>query len=361
MRLKRYKLINSIFIFLFFNCASAVLLNKSTSVEVYLFIQVMGLMLIAGFQVPFKSNIRLRKNTSILKGYLYALWIIIVLIVIIKVMSIGLPGQQYVGRAYEEAFMTNYSFLTKVYLFGPIISAAIIILEEKKRYKYMIFVVSSVLIFIPGVKGNFFLFLFVLIYYKLLETKKLGRIIVFMSMATPILTFLLFYVSHFVIRSNLNETSVFDTITIVGEKIFLYFKPNFQNLALTIEKSDIFQYGAVFMFPIVETLTLGSVRTTGTGQIWYFVDPNLKAGTFARDFWQDWGVFAPFFTFLLGLFYSWLSSLVYGDGKINKILISVLSFPFAFVFFYNEFSRNQIIFGFLLLIILVQNARRIRI
>ena len=321
----------------------------------------MGLMLIAGYQVPFRPKIRLRGNISVLKGYLYALWILILFIVIIKVMRVGLPGQQYVGRAYEAAFMTNYSLLTKLYLFGPIISAAIIILEEKKLYKYSLFIVSSILIFLPGVKGNYFLFLFILIYYNLLESKKFVRILVRTSIVTPILTFLLFYVSHFVIRSSLSETSVIDTITIVGEKISLYFKPNFQNLALTIEKSDIFQFGAVFMFPIVETLTLGTVRTTGTGQIWYFVDPSLKAGTFARDFWQDWGVLAPFFTFLLGMFYSWLSSLVYGDGKINKILISVLSFPFTFVFFYNEFSRNQILFGVLLIVILVHNARRFRI
>ena len=171
---------------------------------------------------------------------------------------------------------------------------------------------------------------------------------------------MLFYVSHFVCRSTLSETSVIDIITIVEEKILLYFKPNFQNLALTIEKSDILQFGAVFMFPIVETLTLGAVRSTGDVQIWYFVDPNLNAGTFARDFWQDWGIMASFFTFLLGVLYSWLSSLVDGGGEINKLLLSILSFPFAFVFFYNEFSRNQIIFGLILFILVVQSARRVR-
>ncbi|MDB4046195.1 hypothetical protein N9501_08295 [Amylibacter sp.] len=145
------------------------------------------------------------------------------------------------------------------------------------------------------------------------------------------------------------------------EKVWLYFEPNFKNLALTIDKSEIFQFGAVFMFPIVETLTLGMVRTTGNGQIWYFVDPNLKAGTFARDFWQDWGVVSPFFVFLLGVFYSWISTIIYGHDKINKVLIAVLSFPFAFVFFYNEFSRNQIVFGFLLIIIMVMNAKKIHL
>ena len=216
------------------------------------------------------------------------------------------------------------------------------------------------MIFLPGVKGNVFLFIFILVYFKLLLTKNLLKTTILLSFLVTGATFLLFYVSHFVIRSNLDGPSLFDTVLVVAEKIWLYFEPNFRNLALTIEKSEIFQFGAVFMFPLVETLTLGAVRTTGEGQIWYFVDPNLKAGTFARDFWQEWGIMAPFFTFLLGVFYSWLSSLVDGDSEINKLLLSILSFPFAFVFFYNEFSRNQIIFGVLLVVLVVQSARRVR-
>ncbi len=359
--MKRYKLFNSLFVLLFFNLPAAILLYNITSLQVYIFIQMLGLMLIAGYQVPFKKKLILRNNIPLIRGYFYAFWIMIFVIVIMKVNAVGFPGQNYFGRSYEAAFMSSYSILTKLYLFAPIVSATIILLEERKILKVVLFIISTIIIFLPGVKGNVYLFIFLLGYFKLLETKNLVKTAVILSFLITLATFLLFYVSHFVIRSTLDDTSPLDTISVVGETILLYFEPNFRNLALTIEKSKIFQLGAVFMFPVVETLTLGAVRLTGEGQIWYFVNPALKAGTFARDFWQDWGVMAPFFTFLLGVLYSWLSSLVYGNGKINKLLISILSFPFAFVFFYNEFSRNQIIFGVILVILLVQNARRVRL
>ena len=358
--MKRYKLFNSLFILLFFNIPAVVILYKSTSIVIYIFIQMLGVMLIAGYQVPFKKKLIIRNNTSLIRGYFYTFWIIITIIVMIKVSSVGFPGQNYVGRTYETAFMSSYSILTKLYLFAPIISAAIILLEGRVWLKVSVFILSMIMLFLPGVKGNVFLFLFILVYFNLLETKKLMKTIILFSLLVTGATFLLFYVSHFVIRSSLDDTSLFDTASVVAEKIWLYFQPNFRNLALTIEKSEIFQFGAVFMYPVVETVTLGAVRTTGEGQIWYFVDPNLKAGTFARDFWQDWGIMAPFFTFFLGVLYSWLFSLVDGDSEINKLLLSILSFPFAFVFFYNEFSRNQIIFGVILVILVVQNARRIR-
>ena len=358
--MKRYKLLNVLFILIFFNLPAAIILYERTSVEIYIFVQMLAVMLIAGYQVPFKKKLVMRKNIPLIRGYVYIIWIIISIIVLIKVNSVGFPGQIYVGRAYEAAFMSSYSILTKLYLFAPIISAAIILLERRVWLKVGLFVLSTIMIFLPGVKGNVFLFIFILVYFKLLLTKNLLKTTILLSFLVTGATFLLFYVSHFVIRSNLDGPSLFDTVLVVAEKIWLYFEPNFRNLALTIEKSEIFQFGAVFMFPLVETLTLGAVRTTGEGQIWYFVDPNLKAGTFARDFWQDWGIMAPFFTFLLGVFYSWLSSLVDGDSEINKLLLSILSFPFAFVFFYNEFSRNQIIFGVLLVVLVVQSARRVR-
>ena len=358
--MKRYKLFNTLFILLFYNLPAAVVLYESTSTVIYIFIQMLGVMLIAGYQVPFKKKLVMRNNISLIRGYFYIFWIIISFIVVLKINSVGFPGQNYVGRAYEAAFMSSYSILTKLYLFAPIISAAIILLEGRVWLKVCLFTLSIIMIFLPGVKGNVFLFLFILVYFKLLETRELLKTTVFFSLLVTGATFLIFFVSHFVIRTSLEDSSLLDTASTVAEKIWLYFEPNFRNLALTIERSEIFQFGAVFMFPVVETITLGAVRTTGDGQIWYFVDPNLKAGTFARDFWQDWGVMAPFFTFFLGVFYSWLSSLVDGDSEINKLLLSILSFPFAFVFFYNEFSRNQIIFGVILVILVVQSARRLR-
>lgn len=358
--MNRYKLLNILFILLFFNFPAAVVLYKNTSIEIYLFIQMLGVMLIAGYLMPFQKRLVLRNDVTPVRGFFYAFWIIISIIVIMKVNSVGFPGQNYIGRAYEAAFMSSYSFLTKLYLFAPIVSAAIILLERRVWLKIGFFILSTIMIFLPGVKGNVFLFMFILFYFKLLETKNLFKTIGLFSFLVTVMTFLLFYISHFMIRSSLENTSLLDTVSLVAEKIWLYFEPNFRNLALTIEKSTIFQFGAVFMFPVVETITLGAVRTTGEGQIWYFVNPDLKAGTFARDFWQDWGIMAPFFTFFLGVFYSWLSSLVNGDSEINKLLLSILSFPFAFVFFYNEFSRNQIIFGLLLVILVVKSARRVK-
>ena len=356
--MKRYKFFNSIFILLFFNFPAVLILWGDVPFEIFAFIQILGLMLLLGYHVPFHQRLTLTYNTKTLKHYLYAFWITILLIVFIKIMEIGFPGQMFFGRAYEEAFMSTYSMLTKIYLFAPIISAAVIILEKRMLRRFLLFAVSVIIIFIPGVKGSLFIFLFILIFYKLLETKKLIWTLIFFSFLVPLLTLSIFFVSHFVLRSTLTDVGFLEIVNFVVEKVRLYFEPNFNNLALTIDKSKIFQFGAVFTFPIVETLTLGMVRTTGQGQIWYFVDPSLKAGTFARDFWQDWGVVSPFFVFLLGVFYSWISSIVYGQDKINKILIAVLSFPFAFVFFYNEFSRNQIVFGFLLLILMVMNAKK---
>lgn len=361
MRIKRYKLFNILSVVFLFNIPTGLILWDFTHIEILFFIEVLGLSLILGYLMPFRKKLPIKNDIPLVRGYLYFLWVSILIAVFLKIMAVGIPGERFFGRAYEHAFMSSYPILTKLYLFAPIISAGLVVLEEKKLLSMFIFVTSVVIIFLPGVKGNVFLFIYIIIFFQLLETKRVFKVVTFVVVLAPLITFMLFYISHFVIRTGSSADSFIEILIAVADKIFLYFVPNFQNLALAIEKSEIFQYGAVFMFPIVETVTLGTVRTTGEGQIWYFVDPSLKAGTFARDFWQDWGIMAPFFTFLLGVLYSWVSSLVDGDSKINKLLLSILSFPFAFVFFYNEFSRNQIIFGVLLVVLVVQSARRVRL
>ena len=342
---KNYKVLNSCFIVGFFIIPCIIFLKSETPPYILAFIILIGLSLLSGWLLPFNIRIELQTDEIKVKNVLFFIWISINLIFIAKVIAVGVPSTNHFGRDYELTFMKTFPVLTKLYLFSPIISAALIILEKNEIKKLMYFLISLIVIFLPGIKGSVFLFIFIIIYYTVLNAQNIKRLLFIYFLTIPTLTICIFYVSIYLRFSSENSLYLVNII----HTIYAYFQPNFVNLYLMIENHSDLKFGAFMLNSLVKSITFGTVNLLSEPIDWHFISPDLKAGTFARAFWIDFGWAAPFFTFCLGAFYSFICSIFDGTQKTNKILISIMSFPFCFIFFYNEFFRNQIIFGCILM------------
>lgn len=343
--IQNYKVLNSLFILGLFVIPSLVFLKSETSPYIVAFVISIGLSLLFGWLLPFSTRINLQTDEMRIKKILFFTWMSINLVFIAKVIAIGLPSENHFGRDYELTFMRAFPLLTKLYLFGPIISASLFILEENKTKQSIYFLISSIVIFFPGIKGSIFLFLFIIIYCSILDSRNIKNLLSLYFLIIPPLTIFIFFVSIYLRFASFEKIYFVNIVSI----IYAYFQPNFVNLSLMIENYSDLKYGSFLLNSPVRALTFGTVNLLTEPIDWHFISPDLKAGTFARSFWIDWGWAAPFFTFCLGAFYNFVCSIFEGSQKINKILISIMSFPFGFIFFYNEFFRNQIIFGALLL------------
>ena len=316
------------------------------------------LLFFCGYLIAMKSRIWLfnaARVASNVKQRLQILASIAFCAYVFKVMHVGLPDNEGLyGRAYEAQFMATGKLTTVLFLFLPVIGAALISHLKNPSVRIFLAVLFTMVIFTPGIKGNVFLFLFCLLasvwFIRRISLVQFGVL----SFLVSLITFSLFFGSHFLLRGTIEGKDFSQLVTSSFDLIINYFVPNFLNLALTVDRSDIFQYGAVFLFPIVDQVSFGLIRTIGAeGQVWYFVDPSLKAGTFARDLWQDFGWFGTIAGFFLGGAWGLLQKGIFHlecRAQFLPVGACLFSFPIAFMFFYNEFNRSQVIFGYILLL-----------
>lgn len=335
------------------------------TVQYFVFGSLLWISFFTGYSVPFMSYKKLTFRLTVDSRHsliFYALLIVGVLAALYKVIAIGLPVFGGVsGRNYEEQFMTTGRLSTVFFLFLPVIAAACVLRLNCFMFQGAAAVLISLVILIPGVKGNVFLFVFILLWSHFVTTKLTVNRAALVTLSVAFVTFCLFLVSHFFLREQRDFSNVGGIALEVLNLILGYIYPNFINLALTIENSNVFQFGGVFLLPIVDQLSLGTLRTVSAdGQIWYFFDPAYKAGTWARDFWQDFGWFGIVFAFFLGLIWGAVQLAVFrveSRSAVPLVATSLMSFPIAFMFFYNEFNRSQVVFGLALVVFLYSVPR----